>query len=114
MGHETVGDFCLIQALVFQGIFQAVQRSSHVGFTERLAEPQAHGGDRHGIAGRLVKSVNFNNVDEVISPNSKVHAQPTRLVRNLRLDVRISAGAVELTQAFAFGLESKRLVWSKW
>src|ERR1700719_5388574 len=114
MRNEMVRDFCLIQALVFQGTFQAVQCSRHVGFTERLTEPQAHGGDCHGIARRLVKSVNFDNVDEVISPDNKVHPQTPGLVRDSGLDVRISAGAVELTQAFAFGVERERLVWAKW
>ena len=105
-----IGEFRLIQAFVFQGPLQAIQRSRHVGFPEGLAESQAHGGDRHRIAWRLAKPVNFDSVNEEIPPHHKVQPQPLGKVGNLGLDIRISPGAIELAQTFAFSLEGKRLV----
>ena len=105
-----VGELGLIQTFVFQGALQAVQRSSHVGFTEGLAESQAHGRDRHRIARRLAKSVDFDSVNEEIPPHHKVHPQTLGKVASFGLDIGISPCAIELTETFAFGLKRKRFV----
>ena len=72
MGHEAVSDLCLVQAFVFQGASQAVDRRGHIGFAEWFAECETHGRNRHRIARRLMESVDPYGINEKVEPHNKI------------------------------------------
>jgi hypothetical protein len=75
---------------------------------EDFTEADAQSGDRDCIARRFVQTLHLDQIDVKIAADGEVDADSAGDRESIRYDIGVFAGAEELAETFAFGVEGQR------